>query len=554
MRSRALASLLTLVLAMGAAAEPRGAVTFLDQGWTDDERQKYYYLAQGSEIMPYAWFLALEQPWNEQPFRDSKLMESFGYLPNAKNQHNPDGVPVGFTKGKGTNGETWFGLSCAACHTGQINHKGKTVRVDGGTTLADVMKFQSALVDAVRSTLAQPPKFARFAKRVLGAKGDAKALRELRFAVQAQLDEMANWEGSSRPAHPSGHGTWDAINILMNTINAGSIGVPDNDRTPQVPVSYPSIWLTTATDWLLWNASIQNGAVRAVGEVIIVFGRAKVTPKEGGFDFESSADIAVLEQVYEAVGKLKPPKWPEPVLGAIDQEKAKKGAAIYEREGCAKCHANQPPYPMTPKNAAGNQYIVISKTPLTEVGTDPAYAQYFVTRTSVPGFLAPAFKGTAIADQPIVPAALLFLATLTNITVAEVDRIAKTPAEKEKLLQYRPLPELPKTKPELDAMVQSLLAYKAMPLPGIWSTAPYLHNGSVPTLYQLLLPPDQRDKTFNLGSREFDPKNVGYQTQATDGSYLFDTSRPGQSNRGHEYGTKLSDEERWALLEYLKTL
>ena len=59
-----------------------------------------------------------------------------------------------------------------------------------------------------------------------------------------------------------------------------------------------------------------------------------------------------------------------------------------------------------------------------------------------------------------------------------------------------------------DSMIR--LGYKARPLNGIWATAPYLHNASVRTLYQLLLPAEQREKTFNLGSKEFDPVNVGY--------------------------------------------
>ena len=87
---------------------------------------------------------------------------------------------------------------------------------------------------------------------------------------------------------------------------------------------------------------------------------------------------------------------------------------------------------------------------------------------------------------------------------------------------------------------------------GIWATGPYLHNGSVRTLADLLLPPNQRPRTFRIGSREFDPDNVGF---VGAGGFLFDTSLPGNSNAGHDYGTgDLSEAERDALLEYLKTL
>jgi hypothetical protein len=98
--------------------------------------------------------------------------------------------------------------------------------------------------------------------------------------------------------------------------------------------------------------------------------------------------------------------------------------------------------------------------------------------------------------------------------------------------------------------------YKSRPLNGIWATAPYLHNGSVPNLYELLLPADQRTKTFSAGSAELDTKAVGQRTDV--GPSTFDTSLPGNLNSGHDgpaYGTdKLSEEQRWQLVEYMKTL
>ena len=100
------------------------------------------------------------------------------------------------------------------------------------------------------------------------------------------------------------------------------------------------------------------------------------------------------------------------------------------------------------------------------------------------------------------------------------------------------------------------LAYKARPLDGIWATAPYLHNGSVPNLYQLLLPAKDRVKTFYVGTRDFDPLNVGFSTDNRPGASVFDTSLPGNSNAGHDaYGTdKMTDEQRWQLVEDPKTL
>jgi cytochrome c5 len=100
--------------------------------------------------------------------------------------------------------------------------------------------------------------------------------------------------------------------------------------------------------------------------------------------------------------------------------------------------------------------------------------------------------------------------------------------------------------------------YATSLLDGIWLRAPYLHNGSVPTLRDLLLPPAQRPRTFYRGNDMYDQLGVGFvSTVAREGnaSYmLFDTARQGNSNAGHVYGTDLGEADRNALLEYMKTL
>jgi hypothetical protein len=101
--------------------------------------------------------------------------------------------------------------------------------------------------------------------------------------------------------------------------------------------------------------------------------------------------------------------------------------------------------------------------------------------------------------------------------------------------------------------------YLARPLQGIWATGPYLHNGSVPSLYDMLHP-EQRPAKFKTGTREFDPLKVGYQSDdAASGLnvWVFDTSLPGNSNIGHSgdaFGTSLPEEQKAALLEYLKKM
>jgi mono/diheme cytochrome c family protein len=95
------------------------------------------------------------------------------------------------------------------------------------------------------------------------------------------------------------------------------------------------------------------------------------------------------------------------------------------------------------------------------------------------------------------------------------------------------------------------------PLDGIWARAPYLHNGSVPTLRALLDRPERRPPVFFRGYDVFDQERVGFvSTVAEEGSrrfFLYDTSVPGNSNSGHVYGTDLSDDDKRAVVEYMKT-
>lgn len=93
--------------------------------------------------------------------------------------------------------------------------------------------------------------------------------------------------------------------------------------------------------------------------------------------------------------------------------------------------------------------------------------------------------------------------------------------------------------------------YRARPLNGVWSSAPYLHNGSVPTLFDLLQDQEKRPKQFRTGSRVFDPVKVGF---AANGLFQFDTTLPGSSNQGHNFTADLTDEQRYDLIEYLKKI
>jgi len=99
--------------------------------------------------------------------------------------------------------------------------------------------------------------------------------------------------------------------------------------------------------------------------------------------------------------------------------------------------------------------------------------------------------------------------------------------------------------------------YVAVALDGIWARAPYLHNGSVPTLWDLLADPADRPQRFYRGYDGYDRSKVGFSSDgpaAENSGWLFDTQLTGNSNAGHRFGVDLPDPDKWALIEYLKTL
>jgi len=110
--------------------------------------------------------------------------------------------------------------------------------------------------------------------------------------------------------------------------------------------------------------------------------------------------------------------------------------------------------------------------------------------------------------------------------------------------------------------------YQAPPLDGIWATAPYFHNGSVPTVYHVLnskARPRVYTRTFRTEKEDYDATRLGFKITVLDKApdaklppferrKITDTTRPGRGSSGHTFGDKLTDAERMAVIEYLKTL
>jgi len=543
-----------------AAPGDNKATVYLDQGWSNAERNQFYFTPQGSYLIPYAWFLALEQAHNRKPFNDSKHIARTGYLVDdqAYTASNPDGLPVGFAREPVANGDAWLGYTCAACHTGEVHFKGNSIRVDGAPTLADFTLFNQRLIDALQATLAQPRKFERFAQQVLTDPSETNKAA-LRAQAAEQLGAMEQIFQRSTPNTPYGNGRVDAFGIIMNEIFVRDLHQPLNVKVPNAPVSYPFLWGTPQLDWVQWNGSANNPFGRNVGEVLGTFGQVALTGPiaQLGTNTARARELFVLENL---VAKLTPPQWPEALLGKIETEKAARGRTLYSeyRNGdpsCESCHALRDAsgqYPLTPaaENLFGVRFVETQMIGLADIGTDPLMALNFATRSAFTGELAPLlpapFTGASALPAPVLLSITVGMAANYGIATAQPPFAA---AEKAALIGYRiKAPGLPPYRPK------NLVAYKARPISGIWATAPYLHNGSVPNLHELLLPPAERVTVFDVGSYAFDAEAVGYVTERQDQSFRFDTRLPGNSNAGHDYGTDLTADQRWDLIEFLKTL
>ena len=126
-----------------------------------------------------------------------------------------------------------------------------------------------------------------------------------------------------------------------------------------------------------------------------------------------------------------------------------------------------------------------------------------------------------------------------------------TPAQADLFSKFLMELETPGYHPSSEPGIRSTQKYWAATLSGVWARSPYLHNGSVRTMHDLLTPPAARPKFFHRGSRVYEPTQMGYNDQ---GPYLLDTTTPGNANTGHDFGTRLSASQKQDLMEYLKTL
>ena len=560
LRKLAIGSLLALSISPTASAQqaPAEPVIYLDQAWSQEDREWYYQFSQGSTVLSYDIFLNLEVAGGQELFRSDANSDRYGLIPQKANpRFNPEGFPVGIAKtslgaGRYSSGEKgdWIGFTCAACHEGQLNYKGKRIGIQGGNAgMFDIEAYMHALDAAMQATLSDAAKFDRLATRVGASTPDAKKSLRQRFEEQANKVNFYMTRITVTPS-PWGPARMDAIGLIVNRLLVGLPNLPENWSTPIAPSKPPFLWNAPQGLWTQWRGVQQDPIFRNLTEVMGVYMDVNLQAKSPAQGlFHSNAAIPDLIRVENQLNRLAPPQWPEEIFGKIDREKARVGEGLFMNH-CASCH-NAWPYRWSTPNKYGKSWVIVGLTPHSYLGTDPG--QFRDLRPfAITGHLSDHLPGE-LRGKKLVPTGELYYGVSKSIMATALEGLKMTDEEKLIMHGYR---EYPLPRPLEDV-------YKAAPRDGVWATPPFMHNGSVPNLYEMFVPAKERTKKFYVG-REFDPVKVGVDTSGASGRFVLDTALIGNSNAGHSFedgplgngviGPLLTENERWALVEYLKSI
>jgi hypothetical protein len=611
-------------------------LTCLDQGWSDQQRNWWYRTSQGSRLVPLSWMLALETANGTDKFSSDANMARLGYLPEPASPANPYGLPVGFVVDEDRTGEAdlmcdtfpamcengtmrrqWVGMNCSACHTNDIEIGERKVRVEGAPTLADFQGLEEDLLASLKATVADPSKFDRFAIAVLGGANDVVAQADLKLELNEQIVWQQKLHDKNDAPVRYGHGRLDAQGHILNKV-ALIAGVTDQISTlkADAPASYPFIWNTSQQTKIQWNGIATNKAripffgletdigalIRNTTEVVGVFAHLDVKGDKAWTGYRTSARLKELIGLERQLATLQSPQWPENLLGPIDQDKKARGEALFDSM-CASCHSELAPQDVT-------THMNEKMDPIRRQKTDIALACNTYYHKSKSGDFEGqkifAFAGARI--KPEEPTRNILINTTVGTIIGKRNElfegmftdvqavppvVASAPVPGQ--VDYLPGVSDPvKKKMAKDCLnvpmgdpSQDILAYKSRSLNGIWATAPYLHNGSVPSLYDLLSTSDlklqsngkirsttgipepeagepRRPDLFGVGTRRYDPVKVGFVSDpgASGNTFTFRVKDavsgepiPGNYNSGHDYGTsRLPEQDRLDLVEYLKSL
>jgi len=549
----------------------------LKQGWSPDETQAAHHTYEGSQLMPLRWLLNLELENSNLKLIDN--VSTYGLIPQTLVTHpssasskkwNPYNLPVGFTVGEDIQTtklyeeNLWVGVNCAACHTGMVKINNQNVLIDGGSSVFNIQKFEKDILAGTRQTLSDPNKFLRFAQRLAAKDQDLLKIRLKKFESEfsSWMNRNHRYVDKAGVEVPYGPGRIDGLGGATNDLIChftDRLGDPAlsakfnesrNCRSSHPPASLPHLWGAMADEFVQWNGAVHHSLGRNYGQATATYGKNWVQKDKKGIPrFYSTADLDGLYNLEKLYDKLNSPSWSDLVALGLAQppnfNAIARGQNLYSKN-CLSCHAVQPS--STFPNYFGNSYWKVKVIPHSIVKTDDIYTKTNAERTAyLPSLLGGDYsypQRTRPQEKSLVWASeyrgyVIGRILLDDFKINRINVLSKL-----RLINCRTLNN-----------PQSVVGIKAKNLAGVIFTAPYLHNGSVPTLADLLNPASQRPKSFYVGCRNYDINKFGYACTAdTENSELFDTSQEGNSNSGHEYGVHLTPTEKKDLIEFIKSI
>jgi hypothetical protein len=386
------------------------------------------------------------------------------------------------------------------------------------TTLKRFGDFGKILAAATSQMGADPQ---ALAASIVDANEDGAAARRRLIGARYSWLRALVTQGA-KSVTKAGPGRSDPNSLLRNLFT------PDNQIDQVTPNSIPDQFYMRSKRWMHVLSNTNSLWERDLEEAI---GAGAPTDYLGpDATFATTANLPSKHAIEQAAYKARPPTWPADAP-PLDSGRVARGLRLYVQL-CQGCHQ--------PESVEGmfEEHVF----PVDQLGTDPnlLHVEAGVTIPSAADGVLP------IQDVLHLTAQRVFAKYYADNQTAPATQAAWAD------LAPAGLRDAP--------MARTSLAYKARPLDGAWATAPYLHNGSVPTLWDLLSDESLRPAQFYLGQRQYDLERVGYLAQSTPdpssgATFLFDTATSGNSNHGHSgaaYGTTLSDEDKWSLIEFLK--
>lgn len=515
-----------------AVVRSSSAYVNLDQGVDQRTLELFHHTDQGTRLLPAAWMQALRLPDGSR-LMDRANTERFGFISSddGPSALNPYDWPIGWTISdpRMSNNVAVSGVTCTACHTGQLEYRGRKIRIEGGQSMADIPAFEAVVIEALAGVAKDPSKKAQFFKDAIAAGYPANRMEADFDRFVASNTGMLSGHASLTQALP-GPGRVDAVQGIADALFRHDIDEPKNARSFDAPVSYPYLWDIWRLSWLQYNGFMPwpHALSRNMGEVLGTSGRISLLDTNGVLNPEpqrwrSSIQFENLAKMEGTLERLKAPVWPAQVFGRIDVSQAQRGRNLFTTN-CSGCHGIK-----ELPNGAWDVAVVDLK----HIGTDPNQATNWAGRR---------YDGTKLGLG----------SSVGSTAAAQIINAVRR--------QYYADNNVPAAKREGDVTFGAACGYKARPLIGVWATPPFLHNGSVRTVYDLLS--DSRPATFGVGTRVYDPVRLGYVDDTRANAFRFDASVNGNSNVGHWWtddrqrpgriGRKLSEAEKMAIIEYLK--